>query len=638
MRRWLTGTAEPIGWRDSPSSHRFAGSPADAVRSDHDAEKSEQTPGPLEVVSLSSSVRGASAGPINPETVQIPPALTNWIGAFRTLHGRPPRILHVGNIANNAYNNAKLLNSIGLDCDVICYDYYHVMGCPEWEDAYFLEAPQDQFYPDWTVVDLNGFARPEWFAQGPLELCCSYLIAKRSGTLRDRKRRWAALEVANRTRKGGNRTTRLQRLQETTLPALGRRLRALLYDATIVERLARKLGSWTPPNRALSGLLYLALVGTAVAGVLLLRAGHLPIRAMRRLMPTRRRRDGFDRRVAELVALFRHRFPGRADQLAAKDAEMYRGVVPVWRELFRQYDLVQAYATDPILPLLCETPVYVAFEHGTLRSHTLGDDSVCRLNSLAYNAASHTFITNGDCLDYAQRIGVTRYSPMLHPLDERKIIARRGEHRARMLREFDVDHLFLCTLRHDWSVKGTDKYIRALPGLVEAIGPRFKVIMTTWGAQLQQSRDLAGSLGVAGHIHWIDPLPKLRLIEFQKSVDALFDQIALPHFGATAPEAIAAGVPVLMSYDSANTTWIVPAPAPILSCWTVEDIVRNVQVALDPTWREKYQASARDWIDQYHSARHVLAGHLAVYGSLLGKTPQAQSSTSRPAHRMQHEI
>ncbi|MCH7688227.1 MAG: DUF1501 domain-containing protein [Planctomycetes bacterium] len=32
-----------------------------------------------------------------------------------TEHGRPPRILHVGNIANNAYNNAKVLVEAGID-------------------------------------------------------------------------------------------------------------------------------------------------------------------------------------------------------------------------------------------------------------------------------------------------------------------------------------------------------------------------------------------------------------------------------------------------------------------------------------------------------------------------------------------
>ena len=47
----------------------------------------------------------------------------HWFDDFCKRQGRAPRVLHIGNIANNAYNNAKLLNDAGLDCDVICYDY-----------------------------------------------------------------------------------------------------------------------------------------------------------------------------------------------------------------------------------------------------------------------------------------------------------------------------------------------------------------------------------------------------------------------------------------------------------------------------------------------------------------------------------
>ena len=65
-------------------------------------------------------------------------------------------------------------------------------------------------------------------------------------------------------------------------------------------------------------------------------------------------------------------------------------------------------------------------------------------------------------------------------------------------------------------------------------------------------------------LHWTAPFPRRRLLRLLRSVDVLFDQIALPHFGATAPEGIAAGVPVIMSYDPASTRWIIPEPAPIL--------------------------------------------------------------------------
>src|SRR5262245_14690911 len=42
--------------------------------------------------------------------------LAEWVERFRKQRSRSPRILHVGNVGNNGYNNAKLLNRAGLDC------------------------------------------------------------------------------------------------------------------------------------------------------------------------------------------------------------------------------------------------------------------------------------------------------------------------------------------------------------------------------------------------------------------------------------------------------------------------------------------------------------------------------------------
>ena len=121
-----------------------------------------------------------------------------WLDDFKAKHGRPPRLLHIGNIANNAYNNGKLLNQAGCDCDVLCYDYYHVMGCPEWQDADF-EGEVAQFSPDWTRVDLKGFQRPKWFVQGHRRFCIHYLLAKREHRHVQAAALWWLLGGLNRT-------------------------------------------------------------------------------------------------------------------------------------------------------------------------------------------------------------------------------------------------------------------------------------------------------------------------------------------------------------------------------------------------------------------------------------------------------
>jgi glycosyltransferase involved in cell wall biosynthesis len=91
--------------------------------------------------------------------------------------GRPLRVLHIGNIANNAYNNARIQRRFGIHSDVICYDYYHVMSCPEWEDGSFTGTAEGNF-PDWFATSLAGWSRPDWFVQGPVDLCLQYLRAR----------------------------------------------------------------------------------------------------------------------------------------------------------------------------------------------------------------------------------------------------------------------------------------------------------------------------------------------------------------------------------------------------------------------------------------------------------------------------
>src|SRR5436190_812786 len=101
----------------------------------------------------------------------------DWLKEFERSNGRALRVLHIGNIANNAYNNAKIQRSYGIEADVLCYDYYHVMGTPEWEDG-DLTTPVDPQFPDWWATNLGGFKRPQWFVQGPAAVCIKYLNAR----------------------------------------------------------------------------------------------------------------------------------------------------------------------------------------------------------------------------------------------------------------------------------------------------------------------------------------------------------------------------------------------------------------------------------------------------------------------------
>ncbi len=542
-----------------------------------------------------------------------------WLETFRAKYGRAPRILHIGNIANNAYNIAKLLNEAGLDCDVICYDYYHIMSCPEWEDADFSDNYGDQFKPDWVAAEVKDFKRPRWFAQGPVQDCINYLVTMREGRVVEANSQWARLSVLN-----GSRLSSDLRIRERgCLWLLGLRLylkkigHTLRYFST-AQGIASKIAGSCDIGRisflSRSEIVRMLFAWGLLSLALAVRICGYPFSWM--VGPKKTSSPSFDSRCAELVNLFAAVFPLRADNLSTTCMSMNRSNIDEWRRLFECYDLVQGYATDPILPMLVGKKPYIGFEHGTLRSHTQFDEPICRLTSLAYNLADHVFITNGDCLGYAHKIAVTRYTPMPHPIDERRIVLIEGHYEAMRL-ELGVRYVFLCTLRHDWAIKGTDQYIRALPELTKSLGRDFRVIMTRWGAELDKSIALAESLGVADLIVWSTPLSRRKLIKTLKSVDILFDQIALPHFGATAPEGIAVGIPVIMSYEPSSTEWLVAEPAPILTAHNAVEIAAQVLRALDPAWLADYRQRAAKWFDAHHSSRLVVQGHMDIYRRLI---------------------
>ena len=105
----------------------------------------------------------------------------DWYLGWQREVGRPLRVLHLGNIANNAFNNARIQRLYGIDAFVIAYENYHIMSSPEWEEAAFRGDYRDQFFPDWTKVDLAGYERPRWFASGPLPLCCEVIASQVDG-------------------------------------------------------------------------------------------------------------------------------------------------------------------------------------------------------------------------------------------------------------------------------------------------------------------------------------------------------------------------------------------------------------------------------------------------------------------------
>ncbi|MBD0329633.1 MAG: glycosyltransferase [Thermoleophilia bacterium] len=444
------------------------------------------------------------------------------------------RVLHVGNVANNGYLNAKLQRRVGIEADAIC-DERHILSLPEWEDADLRGSFEP--YPDAGAIGrAAGWERPAW------------VLEEDDPVRRRRFRGQHFLEGLLRAHVG---------------PLLRPRARS---------RLRREYG---PLRRALPGDL--------------------------------RYRD-LGRGLLDL-----HRFSLHWPDPPA---------------LFARYDVVQAYATHPILAYLAGARPYVAFEHGTLRELPFEDTYRGRLLSLAYRAAAKVVITNPDVRAAAERLALTDYVFIPHPVDETKYAPGPTPFRAE--HGLGQELLLLSPSSQTWSIKANDVLLRGFASFLAGEAPA-TLVLTEWGPDVERSRGLAGKLGVAEHVRWLPPLPKPRLIEAYRAADVVLDQFLLGTFGAVAPEAMACARPVVMAFEPELHRWCFPELPPIVAArepGEVADALARLAASRDE--RGRVGGDSRRWIERHHGWRLVVDRQRAVYEEVVER---ARAGRGAPAGR-----
>ncbi|MFH1021894.1 MAG: glycosyltransferase [Planctomycetota bacterium] len=514
-----------------------------------------------------------------------------WLESFVEKHGRAPRVLHIGNIANNAYLNAKILNAAGVDCDVICYDYYHIMACPEWEDADFKGDIKDQFFPDWSGIDLNGFRRPTWFAQGPLGLCIDYLITKRGGDKRQAREYWRQLSVANKTGKGSKDALPKSR---NFLFKAARYLRFLAEDRLYASKSRSISDTEVFENPKFKDLESLENIYKDWAG--------------------------------RWQTIFKGSFPHRPDNVQLEDIIGYYDLLPKLRQLFSHYDLVQGYATDGIFPLLAGFP-YVAYEHGTIRNIPFQESASGRLCAMTYRQANHVCITNADNVVAARKLGLGRFTFVPHPINEEPLIGSTDQRKsyAALHRELNSDFLVFHPARQHWDSqrhpdweKGNDIFIKGFAKFVKEVNCRAVAIFVEWGNTVEKSKGLIRELGITENIVWIQPLNAMGMAKYILSTDLLADQFFLGAFGSTLPRALACGKPAMLRLKVDVHEWCFAEMPPVVNVSNPEEVFSGlVTVFKNKEWVKNTVARGLAWYRRYHSNQVILERLSKIYESIL---------------------
>ena len=335
----------------------------------------------------------------------------------------------------------------------------------------------------------------------------------------------------------------------------------------------------------------------------------------------------FDQESMEkyLVALFAEQFASREPKLTCEELVPFRHMASRWRELMCHYDLVHAYATDPIYPLMAGKK-YVAFEHGTIRNIPFEDTTQGRFCALSYRNASSVVITNADNMASAERLNVPNYGFVPHPISEARVTDfSAGKKRRKELEKVTGGSFFIfhparqhwSSERHpDWE-KGNDILLQGFAAFVKRHCEKAVLIMVEWGKMVDESKGLIRSLEIENNVLWISPVSHPVMISYVQASDIIADQFFLGAFGSTVPKAMACSRPVMLYLDEELHKPCFGSLPPVLNVKTPADVLESLREVFEDQDRiEQLREASRNWYLKEHSNVVIRRKLSAVYESV----------------------
>lgn len=604
--------------------------------------------------------RTDQAGP-NPDKKEILRSF-EWVRSFARAKGRPLRVLHIGNIANNAYNNARIQRRYGVEAHVLCFDYYHSMATPEWEDG-GLTTAVDPSLPDWWASNLRGFKRPAWFVQGPLLLCIEYLAALTSNErLLTRLRKWGLEAAYWRLLEDKAHATGVKRdvamqwhlrvpgwiasidpWKTLALPLVplffSLRALVLLFLRPVAIVVARGLPTALTRRSGLLGRIaersvlasfspfkafysVLKLIATSVVEVV----------AFALLFPLRRilRRGKFvwnskddEANASALIDELRKKETGASEACWQQLHQYLAMTAPMFKPILGYFDVVQGYSIDGLIPYVNGFKNFTAYEHGTLRDIPFEDSLLGLRCRVAYRNAPMSFITNSDVMPSVERLGLerSRLRFLPHAFDETKLIRFRKENSD--LKPPSQYVRIFCPSRQHWKTgeaswrKGNDVLLRGA-ALVAATNRNFRITLVEWGAEVDLSKRLIDELGIADLVEWVKPMGKQALWQSYCTSHIVADQFVMPALGGVGFEAMALGCRLLTRVDQAQLLAFFGECPPVLNASSPREVASAIATVMnDVADGAGLGVAGETWIKNFHSAERIVGIQLSAYRTLL---------------------
>ena len=240
--------------------------------------------------------------------------------------------------------------------------------------------------------------------------------------------------------------------------------------------------------------------------------------------------------------------------------------------------------------------------------------------------AEKVLITNTCFFPFADRLGLdnTVYMPFAIDTETHRSYSPEENQEARrgMIEGQDADIVIINMARQDFKWKGSDKILRAFSALLmEEVDAR--LVLTSWGNDLIQSKALIRKLSIVDRVHWVPIMSRPTLARAVSAADIALDQFGSPYpsmsFGAAGLEAMATTTPLItkLTLGEYDEHYNHDLP-PVLVAEDSQEIFENMlRLSEDALHRKVSGVKGRNWILKHHKTEKVAKRDLQEYEEVV---------------------
>jgi glycosyltransferase involved in cell wall biosynthesis len=297
------------------------------------------------------------------------------------------------------------------------------------------------------------------------------------------------------------------------------------------------------------------------------------------------------------------------------------------------YDAILVCQTFAFGPL-SGRPFIVGQSGGDIWFDPSRTDLYGRLAVRALREGYAILVSNPLTLSHARRYGVANclYLPLCFD-EEAYRPGLEPEVRQDWERRTGGTFFVLTSMRLDNAWKGASTAIEGFARFVRN-APGARLVMLGWGTDEAATMKALADAGLADKVLLLPTVGKRRLARYLRAADVLMEQFVLGYYGASALEAIASGLPVVMRLERAQYDALVPAGAPpVHDAATPEEVAAQLsRLERDPAARAVSAAAHRDWFLASHAASAAKADYATLLAAAAAGVPidWTQSPLSPP--------